>query len=306
MAALSLAAASAMALLLAPPAHGQQKKDEPPAMEVINLETKDGVNLKCAWYAGTKGKEAVPIIMLHGFQGQKEAYSRIATILQADGHAVAVPDLRGHGGSLSVTGVSAPIELDRMRPADFAKMLLDVEAVKSFLLEKNNKGELNIELLTVIGADMGAALALRWAMQDWSWPQLPALKQGQDVKALVLLSPVRSFKGVDASKALSFPIIRDQLSILVAVGADDPGSLRDAKRIYSGFSNKRPEFAPEEAAQKQTLFYIEVDTNLQGTQLLDPRLDLERKIKGFIDLRLVNKKDEFPWRDRKSPLSGSE
>lgn len=301
---LALAAATTVGLG-APPAARAQRKEEPkvPPVETVTLETKDGVSLKCSWYAGTLGKEAVPIIMLHGAQGNRAMYDRMATILQLAGHAVAVPDLRGHGGSLTVIGRSDPIDPSTMRPQDYAAMLLDVEAVKKFLMEKNNKGELNIEMLTVIGADMGAALALRWAMQDWSWPQLPALKQGQDVKALVLLSPVRSFKGVNATEALAFPVIRDRMSIMVAVGANDPASFREAKRIYSGFERKRPEPAPEERVQKQTLFWIEVDTNLQGVQLLDPRLGLEASIKRFIDLRLVAKKSDFPWQDRKSPLA---
>lgn len=281
----------------------QERKVEDLGIETVSLETKDRVSIKCRWYPGNKGKDTVPVIMLHGYQGQWAVYDGLATWLCQQGHAVAVPDLRGHGGSLTRIGSTDPIELDRMRPADFAAMMLDVEAVKKFLMEKNNKGELNIEMLTVVGADMGGALALRWAMQDWKWPQLQALKQGQDVKALVLLTPERSFKGINATEALSFPVIRDQMSIMVAVGAKDPAAVRDAKRIYSGWERNRPTPAPEEVVEKKNLFWIEVDTNLQGTQLLDPRLGLWQQINGFLKLRLEDKKEQFAWRDRTSPLS---
>jgi pimeloyl-ACP methyl ester carboxylesterase len=284
-------------------AQAQERKIEDLGIETVSLDTKDGVNIKCRWYPGNKGKDTVPIIMLHGYQGSGVVYDGLATALCLQGHAVAVPDLRGHGGSLTRLGSADPIELARMRPTDFAAMMLDVEAVKKFLMEKNNKGELNIEMLTVVGAEMGGALALRWAMQDWKWPQLQALKQGQDVKALVLLSPERSFKGINATDALSFPVIRDQMSIMLAVGGKDPSAVRDAKRIYSGWERNRPEPTQEEAALKKNLFWIEVDTNLQGTQLLDPRLGLWQQINGFLKLRLEDKKEQFAWRDRTSPLS---
>ncbi len=59
----------------------------------------------------------------------------------------------------------------------------DLEACKSFLMDKNNAGELNINKLCVVGVEMGAVVAVDWAAWDWHWPRLATGKQGQDVKA---------------------------------------------------------------------------------------------------------------------------
>ena len=79
----------------------------------------------------------------------------------------------------------------------------DVEMCKAFLMEKNNNKELNIDKLCLVGAEMGAVVAVDWAARDWSWPILPGRKQGQDVKALVLLSPEWSFKGMTIGPAIN-------------------------------------------------------------------------------------------------------
>ena len=63
---------------------------------------------------------------------------------------------------------------------------LDMEAVRKFLVDKNDAGELNLNKLCLVGSGMGASVAANWAVQDWSAPPLAVGKQGQDVKALVL------------------------------------------------------------------------------------------------------------------------
>ena len=82
--------------------------DEIPEPENITLETKDLLLLKCTWYAGWKGKKSVPILMLHGAGGNRNDYAPLAEYLQKQGHAVLVPDLRGHGGSTKFKGGAAP------------------------------------------------------------------------------------------------------------------------------------------------------------------------------------------------------
>ena len=54
-----------------------------------------------------------------------------------------------------------------MPPAQFKAMVTcDMEAVKKFLWERNNAGELNIDKLCVVGAEMGASVAVNFALAD--------------------------------------------------------------------------------------------------------------------------------------------
>lgn len=286
------------------PIRAQEEEIPPP--EAISLETKDRVMLRCTYYPGTQGKDSVPIIMLHDFQGRRTEYDALARGLQrVRGHAVIVPDLRGHGESTRRRGLDGDdqtIEAADLRPADFAAMVeLDLEKIKGFLLRKNNASELNIEKLCVIAAgSMGSVVGVNWVLKDWSQPILPTLKQGQDVKALVLLSPATNYKSLKATPAFNHPYVGGKLSTLLIGGSKES----DIKTIYNQLKRKH---APtptdeEERLKHQDLFYFLEETELKGTRLLRAGLGVDQKILQFIDLRIVRKAEDFPWTDRTSPL----
>jgi pimeloyl-ACP methyl ester carboxylesterase len=171
-----------------------------------------------------------------------------------------------------------------------------VEAAKSFLMEKNNAEQLNIEQLGVLGDGVGALIALNWAAMDWNARSLPAYKMGQDVKALILVSPVRSFRGVTAQAALSHPVIRQKLATMIMVGSNDGERYTDAKRIYNTLKRYHDE-------KDQDLFFIASDTSLQGVKLISARgLNNGTQIIKFVDWVLVRRAQRFPWQDRTSPL----
>ena len=290
-----------------------EEAEELPEPEDITLPTKDGVQLIATYYGSLEGKKAVPVILLHGFKGDRRDFEELALTLQKSGHAVIAPDLRGHGDSTTYTrpGGSAQMTLSasKLRKDDIARMYApgvggipsgDLEAVKRFLMAKNNAGELNIEKLCVVGADMGATVALNWALADWSWPRLAGRgKQGQDVKALVLISPEWAFKGLPITMAINSPIISRELSIMLVCGRGDSSGMRDASRIHSSLEKFRPAppSDPKEAAEKQDLFFDKPSTSLRGTKILGEKsLGLDRRIAKFIDLRLVQM--TMPWVDR--------
>jgi pimeloyl-ACP methyl ester carboxylesterase len=229
-------------------------------------------------------------------------------MLQKQGHAVVVPDLRGHGESTKMKfgGSEVSISQGQMRPADMNTVLFDVEAVRKFLLEKNNREELNISMLCVVGAEWGAVIAVNWVALDWNRPQLPAFKQGRDAKAIVLLSPPLQFKGVSSKTALKYPIFRSGLSIMLVAGKGDAKGNADAKAIYNQLerSHEIPSGTPEEKSKRRTLFLIEPETSLGGTELLKAKgLTVNQELIRFVWFRLVSRKNDFAWSDHKSPLS---
>ncbi len=282
----------------------EEEEKKIPEPELISLPTKDRLDLKATYYGGTEGKDTVPIVILHDYKGNRNEFHALAMMLQSLGHAVLVPDLRGHGDSTRFlpVGTERPAEITaaRMRrAADFAGIRHDLEALRSFLIDKNNAGELNLNKLGVIGSGMGATMALNWTLLDWSAPPLATGKQGQDVKALVLLSPEWSFKGISVDQALSHPGVRSEVSMLIFVGAAVNSKLEEAQRIHRVLEPYHPEPPPERVRQDKDLFLQVLQTNLQGTKLITVRgLDVPATIAQFIQLRLVNQ--PYPWSERQT------
>ena len=138
---------------------------------------------------------------------------------------------------------------------------------------------------------MGASVALDWARHDWSWPPLIGKKQGQDVKALVLISPQWSFRGFNVKNAVNHPAVRSRLSVMLIVGSGDSDT-RQMEKILSRYRREQTE------SSKKDLIVKQVDTKLQGTKMLGARkgLGIERLIELFIEYRLV--RQFFPWKER--------
>lgn len=285
-----------------------EKKDDkpklPPAEKHV-FNTKDGVSLHCQFYPGTRKKEAIPIMLIHGWEERGSQYATLAMSLQERGHAVIVPDLRGHGFSTkrkTVQGTTS-IRRDRMNKNDLLAMVLDLEACKSFLRKQNNEGLLNLEQLCLVGSDLGALVALEWAVRDWNVPRLPTLKQGQDVKALVLISPPQSFKGLTAQAAYTHPQV-SRLSTLIITGKENTRAFSDARRIHNRFEKARDKLPK---SQKESLFNYGCKTSKQGADLFTKDVDPDplTLISNFVRLRLDKRKSEYPWSDRTNPFDES-
>jgi len=298
-----------LAISLAPAkADSPAKPKENPKPEDIELETRDGLQLQATYYGSIQGKDTVPIIMLHGWKGSRADLEGLALLMQARGHAVIVPDLRGHGAStkIKINGDLQNIDQATMRRGDFDAMVTeDLERIKQFLIEKNNAGELNIEKLCIVGSEMGAIVAVNWAIRDWHWPALPSGKQGQDVKALVLISPPMNFRGISIAGTLDKIPLTGDASVLIVVGDKNSTAMGETKRMYSKLNTFRPKLTTDaERADKQDLFLATLrGTTLQGVNILNDKTilpQLDGLVAQFIDLRLVKKK--FPWAARKPPL----
>ncbi len=276
--------------------------------EEIKLTTKDGVKLKGTYYASSLGRDAVPVVMLHDFKESRRVFGGLATALQdpsdsdRDSRAVITIDLRGHGESttqVSRDGRSRDLEASRLKPGDFQDMVLqDMEAVRKFLVEKNDAGELNLNKLCLVGSGMGANVATYWAAADWSAPLLATRKQGQDVKALVLASPEWGFRGLPLLKPLRHADVRQRLSFFIVYGEHDSKARKDAKVVHKNLAKYHPEPSPDKIREQKDLFVFPLRTKLQGTRLLtDPDFGMLSKLDAFIDARLTQK--NFDWIKRR-------
>ncbi len=307
-AALLILGAVAAPCILARPALGQADAEEEveiPAPQEVFRTTQDGVELALTYYPPIKpGKDVVPIVLLHQFKGSQRDYADLASLLQSAGHAVVLPDLRGHGRSTSAVGVPQRLDPDKLPPAQLQRMVRDdMETINQFLWDRNNDGELNVNKLCLVGAEMGASVALLYAADDWTRRDYGPVQLGRFVKAIVLISPQWSFKGLSAQNAMRHPAIRTEISVLVATGGRRAQAVREAKRIYDMLKPHRPDPAPNRVAEEKDLFYASLDTALQGTDILGQGLNLEQFIAQFIQLRLVKapKAHGFEWAERRLP-----
>ena len=99
---------AAVMLPVAMPAAAAPAKDQPaesekekkiPEPKEVELQTEDGLKLMATYYPGIRGKETIPVVLLHMWKQSRNDYKDLAPVLQAIGCAVVVPDLRGHGDS---------------------------------------------------------------------------------------------------------------------------------------------------------------------------------------------------------------
>jgi pimeloyl-ACP methyl ester carboxylesterase len=303
------------ALPLAAFAAAQSSSQRPKPPTELALTTKDGVQLKITYYPSSAGHDAVPVVMLHDFGETRAVFNPLAVALQTPrprevgtdpntSRAVVTVDLRGHGESkLAVDRDGSTVELDATRFAleDFQAMVaLDMEAVRSFLVEQNDTGMLNLNKLCIVGSGMGANVAVLWAARDWAAPPLPVRKQGQDVKALVLLSPQWNFRGLILRDAMKFPPVQQEISVFLAYGLADRKIAADSENMRKVWDRYHPEPPADQVQERKDFFVYDPDTRLQGTKLLNsPQFTMGPKIANFIEARVGNR--NFPWVQRKKP-----
>jgi pimeloyl-ACP methyl ester carboxylesterase len=296
---MSLATVGGLITTVQAQAPTERKKLPPP--ELVTLQTKDNVILKATLFPGTEKEESAAVILLHGFKGNRRELEPTAQFLQQTlGCAVIVPDLRGHGASVQIRGSNDRIEAGSLGVADFARMVdMDVEAAKRRLVEAHNARQLNIEKLAVVGCELGAIVGLNWAMLDWSWPPLATGKQGQDVKAVFLISPPWTYRGLKMVEPLSHPEIRSTLSAYLVMGHDDASAVQDARRAYVIFER----FHPKEGTPAERGLYFDdtVATKRQGAELLtEDELGVRQRLADFLKLAVVDL--PVAWSERRNPL----
>ncbi len=240
------------------------RKSKPQA---IDLETADGVLIAGTYFPSPGGVNSPVAILIHGYGETQDKLWDLAFKLQDANYAVFTYDSRGHGYSTKWVGSAAarnaqPIRYQELgRRVPFQSLALDLEAIRNFLVERNNAKELNLSRLAIVGCDMGAITAVRFAFHDWAVPQLDF--QGKmccDTQALVLVSLPLNFKGYSAIRELR--AAAGQMPILIVVGRGDSKASRDASKLFQIIRRAMP----SESKLHQ------VDTKLQGTRLLDPEL----------------------------------
>ncbi len=283
---------------MAQPAAKAKSKEDPklkPRWET--MKTKDGISIRAFYAPSAKGKDAIPVMIIHEWQGQGSPYEPLVNALRAAGCAVIVPEYRGHGTSRSYTdntGQTKEFNISTMNKGDIDNIIAyDFEEVKQFLKKENNAGNLNLNALTLIGIREGAIMSMHWAVRDWSFPSVGRLKQGQDVKCLVLVSPEKNHKGLAIDPTLRSAAIT-QLPTMIVAGEESPES-SEAKRIGKQIESVKKRLSRGEAKG----FRLDmVPTSLSGAGLIREAPPVVPLIVKFIVANVTISDDSNPWVDR--------
>ncbi len=292
-----------------------EKEIKIPEPKEITLDTKDGVLLKCTYlespHAHTPGdsKEVMPFILIHDWDGDRQDLVPFGKYLQSLGCSVIVPDLRGHGESTSVAGSNITLDYKTFRKADFAAVFKDFETCKRYLMQRNNDGELNIDLLNLVVVGESAVFGLEWTISDWSWPPVGALKQGQDVKSITLISPKRKLKNLNVLPFVKNPLFSGRVGVnlptLVVWADGDTTAARDAAELYQIMEKGRPDVSeiqdPKERSQKTTLYKAAIpNSRATGSELIRDNevAGFWKYLAKFVDSQVGSKKGDFRWQSR--------
>ncbi len=333
-------------------ASAQDNKDgkkEKPVEEKTIYSAADGWPLKLTYYRSTEGKDAAVVILLHAKNESRMVWTAkdgFAETLHKRGFAVIALDLRKHGQSKDKDGTteeetkkattSTGTDKDKsskkasgsgdLKPADYVGMIGDLEAVKKMIYEEHQKGHLNMRKTAIVAPAMSAAIAIAFTANDWSkkpYDDASTLAartpRGQDVQALVLLSPDSALPGVVATQVA--PALRQlPISSLVVVGKNDPHDKDQAKKLFQQLGGdpaktgaaKKADAKKEKGKEKEAdakeeklrHYFIPLDAKLRGTELLGKKLGLEEAMANFLKENLQELKSPFyEWRDRQSRLA---
>ena len=285
-------------IVVAATAMGQRPKQDPKLKpRTVTLKTKDGIELRAFYFPSEKGKEAPTVLLVHEWQGQASPYGPLVLALSKAGCAVLVPDYRGHGGSreyINARGEKSEFNLAQMSRNDVEAIVnFDLETAKGFLKEENNKGLLNLNALVVIGVREGCVMGAQWASRDWGFPSIGRLKQGQDVKAMVLISPENVVKGIPLDSAIMNPnIVR--LPMMIVAGNESPEA-SEAARIAKRVEGVKKRLGRGEATGFQLMM---ANTALSGPSLVNDVGSVIPAIVKFVTNEVVVSDSSNPWVER--------
>ena len=187
------------------------------AMQILAA---DSTPLGLSYFPAQKPFEAPVLILLHetgrGRSGRdfmdpvQELKKSFATYLQEEGYAVIVPDLRGHGENAR----------HDLTDTEWLAMPADLQAIYLFLVDRHNRGELNLGKLGVVALGDAGNLAVAWAASPGGAVSSPG--RISDLGTLVIVSPVADARGLVLERLL--PPITPRLPMLLASGVKDKPS----------------------------------------------------------------------------------
>ena len=262
------------------------------------LITQDNWPINISYYPSAEGKESPVVVFLHG-EGEHRGYweakdKNWPEDLQKKGIACLTVDLRKQGES-KPPGTSSL----KLTAADYRAMTTsDMSAVKEFIFKEHQAQRLNMRKMSIVASEESCSVALIFAVIDWAkkpWPDSAVFSartpRGQDVRSLVLISPVKKVPGLPLGDAIAS--LRQQekdLAVLTLSSVDDQEDKGFTDAVYQTFKS---------AEQRPRVFKLELNGDSRGIEMAVQDSRAASVFSNFIDKYLVDREGE--WVDRKAP-----
>jgi len=160
------------------------KKDKAEPRKVT-FNADDGLIMTGTYYPA-KGEKVNAVVLAHNIQGSRKDWGALAAYLQGQGFSVLAYDLRGFGESANKQDGEHLSHLG-FTEEDYAKMIADMKHAVDFVATQDRVKK---NFIGLVGADLGANVALNYAMDD------------ERVKSVVLISPNFNYKGIKTREAM--------------------------------------------------------------------------------------------------------
>ena len=181
----------------------------------VHVRTADGVELAGTLRAGAS-PEAPLVVLVHQLSSTRREWEPLcAELAREPALSTFALDMRGHGQSTARHG-GDPLAWRNFATADWERVEEDIAAVLAHLREQEH---LRPRAIVLIGSSIGSSAVIRAAASD------------PGVRAIVALSPVRAYRGLDVIVAATQLADR---SILVMAAEGETASAdtaRDLARI---------------------------------------------------------------------------
>jgi hypothetical protein len=235
----------------------------------FRLHSYDGVPLAASYYRSKLGSSAPVVLLIHESGRSRKDFEDavlelkgqgLAEHLQSLDYAVLSLDLRGQGQN----------PRRALTRDERSRLVEDLQAAYFFLVDRHNRGDLNLAKLGVIALGDGANLAAAWAFQ----PGAAITTEGRpsDLSALTLISPMPEGSGYLLRRVLAS--LAPRIPLLLQAGERDNAS-KDALQTV------------RESVERARLNKVELyPSSLHGYKLLRLEPRVASTLLRFLDTAL--------------------
>ena len=156
------------------------------------------------------------VVLTHGLSGSYKEWGALPADLVKQGYAVFAMDLRGHGKSTRNSKGQA-VSWRTFEAEQWKEIPNDIDRALKFLEKSGKYPQVNTKAVAYIGGKLGANAAL-----------IDASKHASRVKALVLLSPGKNYKGLETAR----PMIEYPNAVYFMASDIDDETLKETETLY--------------------------------------------------------------------------